>query len=177
MRYQLKDMVPAILITLLILIVLEIVSTTVLPIVGFNKFTIPFNVLIVLYLGFKLEVPYLAILILLVQYFHSFFSIEGWELGTIAGIVICFIISYVRDLIHFSSAFATMVVTQIFQVCWFLTVSGLLYMKLGQIDYIVEKFWRFIPESLIISLIAPFFFAIFDKIWKVSDTGMLGDNS
>ena len=40
-------------ITLLILVVLEIFSTALLPMLGLTKYRIPFNVLLVLYLGFK----------------------------------------------------------------------------------------------------------------------------
>jgi len=171
---QIKDLIIPLFITLLILVVLEIISTALLPAFGIQKYIIPFNILIVLYLGFKLETPYLAILILIVQYFHSFFSIEGWELGTIAGIFICIVISYLRDLIHFSSAAITITVTQVFQVVWFLIVSSLFYLKTGNMGILVEKMWRFIPESIAISLLAPFFFAIFDRIWGVNSEGMLG---
>ncbi|MDD0852660.1 hypothetical protein HBN50_06105 [Halobacteriovorax sp. GB3] len=177
MKLQLKNILISQFITLLILIVLEIVSTGILPLLGLQKYTIPFNILIVLFMGFKLETPYIAVLIFLVQYFHSFFSIEGWEMGTIAGVIICIVISYVRDLIHFHSAAATMFVTQVFQVVWFVIVSGLLYLKLDNMDYLVEKFWRFLPESILISLMAPFFFSLLDKIWGVQERGLLGDES
>lgn len=174
MKGQVKDLLIPLFITLLILIVLEIISTALLPAFGIQKYIIPFNILIVLYLGFKLETPYLAVLILVVQYFHSFFSIEGWELGTIAGVFICIVISYLRDVLHFSSAAITIAVTQVFQVVWFLIVSCLFYLKTGNIAVLIEKMWRFIPESIVISLLAPFFFAIFDRIWGTSGEGSLG---
>ena len=176
MRRQLKDLIVPLFITLLILVILEIISTSLLPAFGASKYIIPFNILIVLYLGFKLETPYLAILILVVQYFHSFFSIEGWEIGTIAGIFICIVISYLRDVIHFSSAVITMTVTQIFQIVWFIIVSFLFYLKTNNFGFLVEKTWRFIPESIAISLMAPFFFSIFDRIWGTSGEGMLGED-
>jgi hypothetical protein len=176
MRRQAKDLLVPLFITLLILIVLEIISTALLPAFGAHKYIIPFNILIVLYLGFKLETPYLALLILVVQYFHSFFSIEGWELGTIAGIFICIVISYLRDVLHFSSAVITMAVTQLFQVVWFVIVAALFYLKTNNIDFLVEKMWRFIPESIAISLMAPFFFSIFDRIWGAGGDGMLGED-
>jgi hypothetical protein len=176
MRRQLKDLIVPLFITLLILVILEIISTSLLPAFGATKYIIPFNILIVLYLGFKLETPYLAVLILVVQYFHSFFSIEGWELGTIAGIFICIVISYLRDVLHFSSAVITMTVTQLFQIVWFILVSFLFYLKTNNFDFLVEKMWRFIPESIVISIMAPFFFSIFDRIWGTSGEGMLGED-
>lgn len=171
-----KNIFFPLVVTLLILIVLEIFSTTLFPLLGMEKYRVPFNILIILFMGFKINTPWLAILIMIVQYFHSYFSIEGWEMGTIAGVVICIVISYLKDLLHFSNSIITIFVTQMFQMLWFVIVSGLAYMKIGEWSYILEKFWRFIPESIIISLLAPVVFAILDRIWVVGEDGMLGDN-
>lgn len=177
MRIRSRDIVPRLFITVLMLIVLEVISSAFLPLFGINKYMIPFNVLIVLFLGFKLENPYLAIMILVVQYFHSLFTIEGWEMGTIAGVLICIVISYLRDILHFTSSIVTITVTQLFQCLWFVIISALLYLKLGSIDYIYEKLWRFLPESIVLSLMAPFFFSILDKIWGVRDEGLMGESA
>ena len=173
MRIQFKNIVPPLLIILLVLIVLEVLSTVLLPVIGPLKYRIPFNILIILYFGFKLDTPYLPVMIFMVQYVNSFFSVEGWATGTVAGVIICMAISFLRDIIHFYSAMMTILVTQIFQTVWFLIVSVLIYIRTDNIDYIVDKFWRFIPESIFISLIAPFFFAFFDRICKFPDSDML----
>lgn len=174
MKIRTTDVVPRLFITILVLIVLEVISSAVLPLFSLNKYMLPFNVLIVLYLGFKLENPYLAVMIIVVQFFHSIFSIEGWEIGTIAGVLICVIISYLRDVLHFTNVVVTVFVTQIFQALWFVIVSFLLYIKIGNVQFIVEKFWKFIPESIVISILAPIFFTFFDKIWGVKDEGLMG---
>lgn len=163
-------------ITLLILIVLEILSTALLPMLGLTKYRIPFNVLLVLYLGFKIESPYTALMILTLQYTHSFFTIEGWEMGTIAGVLICITISYLKDLLHLSSSVITVLITQLFQFLWFFIVSALLYIREENFSYIIEKFWRFIPESIVISLLAPFFFSVLDVIWRSEGERALGDS-
>jgi len=164
-------------VTLLILVVLEILSTAFLPMMGLTKYRIPFNVLIILYMGFKLETPFVSLMILILQYTNSFFSIEGWEMGTVAGVVICIVISYLKDLLHLTSSIITIVVTQIFQTLWFLIVSSLVYLKTDDFSYITQKFWRFLPESIVISLLAPFLFSILDAIWKTeSDSGGLGSS-
>lgn len=85
------------------------------------------------------------------------------------------IISYLRDMLHFNSKFFTIVVTQIFQICWFIIVSILIYLKVENFDYILGKLGRFLPESLIISIMAPFFFSLLDRIWKINDREMLGE--
>ncbi|EPZ50118.1 hypothetical protein ACRXCV_03855 [Halobacteriovorax sp. GFR7] len=171
-----SDIPIRLLITVLILIVLEVLASAFLPLFGLNKYMIPFNVLLVLYIGFKLETPYLAIIILILQLTHSLFSIEGWEYGTISGILICIVIGYLRDLLHFTSSFITMLTVFLFQVLWFLISSSLLYLKFDSFDYIVQKFWRFIPESIILSLLAPIFFSLLDKVWRTKSEGLMGNN-
>ena len=163
-------------ITLLILVVLEIFSTALLPMLGLTKYRIPFNVLLVLYLGFKIESPYTSLFILILQYTHSFFTIEGWEMGTIAGVMICIVISYLKDLLHLSSSVITIIITQMFQVLWFFIVAILFYIREESFAYIVEKFWRFVPESIVISLLAPLFFSVLDAIWRTESDRALGDS-
>lgn len=176
MRLQFRDTVIALLKTLAILIVLEVFSTTLVPLIGFKSLRIPFNILVILYLGFKLETPIIGILVVIVQYFHSFFTVEGWEIGTIAGIMISIVVSYLRDMIHLTSFAITVFITQVFQFLWFIIVSGLIYINMHDFQLIISKFWRFIPESIIISLLAPAFFVLLDKIWLDQERGLLGEH-
>jgi hypothetical protein len=143
--------------------------------IGLLHFRIPFNILLVLFLGLRLETPYLAILIMTVQYFHSFFSIEGWEMGTITGIIICILVSYVREMIHFSSWTMTILITQVFQLLWFFVQSLLIYAQFGNLDFILDKGMRFLPQSVIIAILSPFFFFILNRMWKINDHGVYGD--
>lgn len=176
MRLQLKPTIIALLKTLVLLTVLDIFSTTIIPIMGFENLRIPFNILVILYLGFKLETPIIGFLIVIIQYYHSFFTVDGWEMGTIAGIIICIVVSYLRDMIHLTSFAITVFITQIFQVLWFFIISILIYIKLNDFQIILTKFWHFIPESIILSITAPFFFMIFDKVWEVRERGLLGES-
>lgn len=176
MNSELKNQLIPLTLTLIILILFEVATTAFFPAIGIKNYRIPFNIMIVLYLGFKVGSPLLALYILLIQYFHSFFSVEGWEMGTIAGISICIIINYLKELLHFSSAFITILLTQLFQVFWFLIMAMMLYVKLGDFGIILDKFYRFIPESIFISLCAPIFFIVMDRIWGLSSKeGMLGE--
>jgi len=175
MRLRLKNIIPSLILTLIFLLILEIISSTLLPVFGLINYRIPFNVLILLYIGFKLETPWIALLILCIQYLHSFFSNEGWALGTFTGTMICILVSYVRDLIHFNTIFATIFVTQIFQTLWFLIVSGMIYIQVNNTNLLIEKFWRFLPESLFISIISPVFYMILDRIWKSDQSEAFGE--
>lgn len=175
MKTQLKDMFLPLVKTLSLLFILELFTTAIFPMVGLENYRVPFNILFVLFMGLRLETPYLAVLIFIVQYFHSFFSVEGWEMGTVAGIVICIVVSYVRGMIHFSSWSMTMLITFVFQIFWFLIISLLVYIQLGSFHYVFEKAWRFIPQSIIIALISPLFFFLLNKMWRVEDRGLMGE--
>lgn len=177
MRRTLPQILPPFGITLLVLIIFEIIATAFLPALGITTYRIPFNIMLILFLGFKLESIFLALMILIIQYLHSFFTLEGWALGTVSGVVVCMLISFLRDLLHLSSKLITAVVTQLFQIVWFLITIGLIYLKSGDYHFILAKLWKFIPESIILSILAPYCFSLLDKIWKLKESGMLGDES
>lgn len=176
MRSNLKDLIVPLIKTITLLVFLELLTTSVFPNLGLSNFRLPFNILIVLYLGLRLETPFLAILIMIVQVFHGFFSVEGWEMGTVTGIVICVFVSYIRDMIHFSSWMMTILITQIFQLLWFVVQSILLYIQLGSLNYIFEKAWTFLPQSVVLALLSPIFFYILNRFWNDDPKGYLGAN-
>jgi len=169
MKIKLNDLLLSLLITVVALIVLEIFSTTASQILGLNRFRLPFNILIILFLAFRVQSPFLAILIFVIQYFHSLFSLEGWAMGTCAGVIVYIVVSYLREVIHFRSAITTIIITQIFQLLWFVIVGSMIYLRSGELDLVVGKFGRFIPESIVISLLAPLAFSVLEQIWRVSD--------
>jgi hypothetical protein len=165
MKYSPLDVIVGVLKTTLLLIILEIVASAVLPALGIISFKPAFIVLIVLYLAFKLENPVLPFLILYFQYIHSVFSIEGWAAGTFTGILISVSVRYVKDMLNFTSAFSTIIVVQIFQIAWFILIALLLSMKLGDLSHFIVLFWKFVPESIFLSLISHHFFKLMDSFW------------
>lgn len=170
MRYSAKDIAFGIIKTLILLIALEVFTSALLPAIGIVNFKPAFSVLIVLFMAFKLETPVLPYLILLTQYTHSIFSIEGWGIGTLAGIIVALSVRYLRDLLHFTTAVSTIVVVQIFQIAWFLMVTFMLCLKLGDFGVFFDVFLQFVPESFFISIISPFFFIVLDRVWRVNDS-------
>ena len=169
MKYSPVDLLLGCLKTCGLLIVLEIFSTAFLPAIGIESIRLSFSVLIVLYLAFKIDTPFLAFLILIVQFVHSAFSIEGWATGTLVGIIVAMSVKYLRDLLQFSTAISTMVVVQIFQLAWFLMMAFLLSLKLGSFDNFFILFWKNVPASIILTFLAPFFFRLLDNFWRTSN--------
>lgn len=152
--------------------VLEVLTTT----IGLKNFRPPFNILIVLYLSFCLENPFIALLILVTQYVHYLFSASPWAFSTFTGVLVCMAITYLRDLMQLSSAFLTIILVQIFQILWFVIESIFLYFSTNNWYFIADKFYRFIPESLFLSITAPFLFMLLEKIWKFKERNILGED-
>lgn len=167
MRYSALDIFYGGLKTCLLLIFLEVFTTAILPSFGIVNLKPAFSVLIVLFLAFKFNHSALPYLIFVTQYVHSIFSIEGWAIGTLTGIIISFSLRFLKDLLDFSTALSTIIVVQVFQLAWFLMVSFMLSIKLGSFSSFFVTFWQFVPESVLVSLISPLFFILLERVWKM----------
>jgi hypothetical protein len=174
MRYSALDIFYGSLKTCLLLVFLEIFTTAFLPSIGITGFKPAFSVLIVLFLAFKFDNPFLPFLIFITQYVHSIFSIEGWAIGTLAGIIVSLSLRFLKDLLDLSTAISTIIVVQIFQLAWFLMISLMLSIKLGTFASFFGIFWQFVPESVLMSIASPIFFALLDKIWKTNNSSSNG---
>lgn len=168
MKYSVQDIVLGFLKTSMLLILLEVFTSAFLPAIGLTSFKPAFNVLIVLYLAFKIELPILPFLILSIQYIHSAFSIEGWGSGTLVGIIIAVSVRYLKDMLNFSTAISTIIVVQIFQLAWFVLLAFILCFKLGDFSHFFTIMFRYVPESIFLSLISHHFFMLMDNFWKVN---------
>ena len=175
MRYTIGEVALGLLKTLFLLIVVEMFTTTFLPAIGIENFKPAFSVLIVLFLAFKIETPLLPFLILIIQYVHSAFSIEGWGAGTFVGILVSISVRYVKDMLNFTSALSTIIVVQIFQIIWFVFISLMLSMKQGDFSGFFSYIGSNIPESIFLSLISHHFFKLLDNFWMVDrkEAGMV----
>jgi hypothetical protein len=166
MRFSTIGLIKAMLMTLFLLLMLEIFSSTLLPMIGLSGIRLSFNVLIILYLVLRVPITPVPFCILLIQMLHSLFSIEGWALGTIAGVAILMFMNYLKDLIHFSSGLTTMITIQVTQLVWFVIMGLMLSLKLGDFTGIFDMLIRFLPQSIVISIISPFMFNLLDFIWS-----------
>src|SRR6476661_3718651 len=104
MRMRLSQMLISFAITLALLVGLEIITATLLPALGWNEYRLTFNVLIILFLAIRLDSPGVPWMILGLQVMHSAFSVEGWALGTLAGLIVMMSANYLKELLHLSSA-------------------------------------------------------------------------
>jgi hypothetical protein len=175
MRLRLSQVIASFALTLALLIGLEMVTATILPALGWTEYRLTFNVLIILFLAIRLDSPAVPWMILGLQVIHSIFSVEGWALGTLAGIIVMVSANYLKELLHLTTAFMTMLIVQFFQVIWFVTISVVICLKVSDFSKFGMILWSFIPGSILLSLISPVMFWLLSSIWRVSyDSGPRG---
>lgn len=171
MRMRLSQLLISFAISIGLLIGLEIVTSTVLPALGWHEYRLTFNVLIILFIALRLDSPMVPWMIMGLQMIHSIFSVEGWALGTLAGLIVMVSANYLKELLHLTTAFMTMITVQLFQMIWYLTVTLIICLKISNFDKFGLIIWSFIPGSILLSLISPILFWILEQIWRVPSEG------
>ncbi len=171
MRMRFSQMLISFAITLALLVGFEIVTSTLLPALGWKEYRLTFNVLIILFMAIKMDSPIVPWLILGLQLIHSIFSIEGWALGTLAGVIVMLSANYLKEILQLSTAFMTMLTVQLFQFIWYLTVTLVICLKISDFDKFGLILWSFIPGSLLLSLISPLIFWLLEMVWRVPSEG------
>jgi len=87
MKFNLKHLLTSLTGTIILLLFFEILSTSFLPALGLENYRIAIDVLIILYLGFRLDTPFLALLWFVITsllfYLHtkslSFIELRLWH--------------------------------------------------------------------------------------------------
>lgn len=167
MQHNSKSFFLSLLLTTVILIMSEILVSTLFPLIGLTDFRISFVTVIVLYLAFYYNNILIAPLIAYFYLIHGVFSLEHWSLGALSTLVVSIIISFLRNLIHLNSYFVTFVFVQLFQILIFIFNSSLMSLKVGSFKFLGGSLTLFILESLLISALSPFVFGLLKKIWSI----------
>ncbi len=171
MKMRLSQVLISFALTMALLIGFEVITSTLLPVLGWMEYRLTFNVLIILFLAIRLDSPLVPWMILGLQLVHSAFSIEGWALGTLAGIIVMISANYLKELLQLSTAIMTMLTVQLFQIIWFVTVTLIICLKISNFDKFGMIMWSFIPGSILLSLISPILFWLLRSIWRVPTHG------
>jgi hypothetical protein len=171
MRMRFSQLLFSFILTIALLTGLEILTSSLLPMLGWKEYRVTFNVLIILFLAIRLDSPIVPWLIMVLQMVHSAFSVEGWALGTLAGLIVLVAANYLKELLHLTTAFMTMITVQLFQVIWFFTVTLIICLKISDFQKFGMILWSFIPGSILLSMISPLLFYLLGLIWKVPQDG------
>lgn len=171
MKMRFSQLLISFAITLTMLTGLEIVTSTILPAFGWHEYRLTFNVLIIIFLAIRLDSPAVPWMVMGLQMIHSVFSIEGWALGTLAGLIVMMSANYLKEVLHLTTALMTMITVQLFQIIWYVTVTLVICLKISNFDKFGMIMWSFIPGSILLSLISPILFWILGNVWRVPSDG------
>lgn len=165
MQPRLTRLILSLVMTLAILIALEIASSALLPALGWTESRLAFNVVIILFMAFKISTPLLPWFVMILQLIHAGFSVEGWALGTLVGIFVSLIASYLKEVLQFSTAVMTIITVQVFQIIWYVATLVIICLKLGHFHNFGMMFWNVIPGTFLLSLVSPLIFNLLNKVW------------
>lgn len=171
MRMRFSQLLISFAITLALLTGLEIVTSTILPALGWYEYRLTFNVLIIIFLAIRLDSPTVPWMIMGLQMIHSVFSVEGWALGTLAGLIVMMSANYLKEVLHLTTAVMTMFTAQLFQLIWYFTVTLVICLKISNFDKFGMIMWSFIPGSILLSLLSPILFWVLERVWRVPSEG------
>lgn len=174
MKLKLSQILISLGLTIALLLGLEVVTATLLPALDWHNYRLTFHVLVIIFMAIRLDSPLTPWMILVLQLVHSAFSIEGWAIGTFAGVIVLLSANYLKDLLHLTNALMTMITAQLFQVIWFVTVTIIICLKISDFTKFGMILWSFVPGSIILSIIAPFLFWFLEKIWRGSSENSHG---
>jgi len=163
-----KFFIPRFLIVLCLFILLDIMNTTLLPILGLS-IRPPFFLILILYLAFFKEFSFIPLLVFIIHYSHSIFSIEGWAITTLSSLFLIVIIGQFREVIHLSNFIMAIFFLELFQIIWLALFSLFLFIKVGNIDFISHKISYVFYEITIVSLVAPLFFKFLNHFFNSQD--------
>ncbi len=168
---KLSQLIISFSLTLALMIVFEVITSSLLPAMGWFESRIALNVLVILFLAIRLNAPILPWLILILQFVHSAFSIEGWALGTLAGIIVMFVANYLKELLQLTTPIIAMFTALFFQFVWFMTVAIVLCLKISSFEKFGMIVWSFVPGSILLAILSPLIFGLLNLIWKVPAEG------
>ncbi len=151
--------------TLIIVFIFDFLSSSFFPTFQKTYFFPSFHILILIYFAFFQPAARLPFLVLMVESFHSIFTVEGWALGTLTGCIIVNILVLVKDTIQFSSFVATFFLVYVVQILWSVTSGLFLSIKLENWMILKSYFQFSLVQGIILGLVALPFFKLLEKIW------------
>ena len=154
-------------ITILLIIPLNIFFTSVIPSFGIHGFLPPFHILTITFLSLRAHTSFLPFCILIIQIFHSLFTIESWAYQTIAGITLSILLHYANKITHFSSAISIIIVTFSSSFIWYFVYAIFIYLNSKNLDLDLIPMKNAVPEIIVISLVSPLLFPALNQIWKI----------
>lgn len=130
------------------------------------------NSLFVVYFALRKNESWLPWAILYIEFIQGLFSIGGWGQNVIAGLVILLLAKFLREFINVKHTIASFFFIEVLLLIRYGVASLIWSIKVQALDRWGVIFIEYLPDSLILSLLALMLFKIFPYIWpenKVED--------
>ena len=152
--------------TILLLFVIEILSSSLFPSLGLANSRIVITILFTLFFAIRIQSNFVPFYILIIHLFHSAFSIEGWAIGTFSGLSMALVLGFLRGKIQVNSYISTSLLTFVFHLFWLLISTTLICLKLQNFELFTNLYFKPLIGVVVVSVISPFFFIILENFWK-----------
>ncbi|MDH4468631.1 MAG: hypothetical protein QE271_11290 [Bacteriovoracaceae bacterium] len=153
--------------TVLICVFFDLFFMIFFPLISLKWVAVSVTQVAIIFLSFTVGFAWLPWGILTLQLFHSLFSLEGWALGTLIGVIICVVMSRLKAMIQLTGPLSIIMTTYFLQFAWCL-MAGILT-SLRNHDW--KFFQLFVNQGLTYGLVtaalSPLLFFIFRNIWLV----------
>lgn len=160
------------LISILLLILVEVITTTILPLVGLGAIRFSFFTLLILFVSFYKNSNLISLYIIVFSFVHSIFSVETWYLSAFIGIFSSVVVAYFSELINLSNNIVTMLFVLIFQFVMVFARTIVFYLRGNNLEYIFHNFVGHLFEIFILTLLSPFVFELLSVIWASKSDSM-----
>jgi len=152
--------------TLLIVFAANLFSSVSLPWLGVTTLKFHFHLLVILFFLFYIKDDYISLYILIIEIVNSLFTSQGWEIGTLSGIMLVAISYIFKDLIQLSNVISTALYSFFFLTLRYFIFGFIYYTKIHSLDFLWSGLWYNILENIFLSILSPFVFVILRFIWK-----------
>lgn len=170
LTFKIRDFVWMILKTLIVVFIFDFLSSSFFPTFQQTYFFPSFHILILIYFAFFQPAERLPFLVLIVESFHSIFTVEGWALGTLTGCIVANILVLVKDTIQFSSFIATFFLVYAVQILSSVLTGIFLSLKFENWMVLKSYFQFSLVQGIVLGLFALPLFKVLEKIWDKEDS-------
>jgi hypothetical protein len=172
MKYSNQELAWASIKTIFFLVFCDILLSTFFPSIGIYSGRFSVNVLIVMFISFFINSSFVPYLILIIQWFHSLFTVETWPVGGLAGIILACVIYFLRDVFQLKSRLSIIPVAIAGHVIWYALVGGIIAIKLDRFEFLSQFLIEGLVGGLVLGLISPLIYILLDYIWKIKRSAM-----
>lgn len=157
---------------LVVLFFVEIIFSILYESTSIHGFRLPLSMPLVVFLSYRASLRKFPWYLLGVEFIHSFFTLDGFGIGVLIGLLLFLCIFFGKDYINSSHRLFSVVFVFVGYHLWFLGSMLIKAFKFKEIPSGSLSYGHFLFMAILISLASPFIFKGFNQVWtkqKVND--------